>query len=184
MKKSTLYDKNLRSKREVSDTAFYFLFSEIVQYCIKKDRNNLEKQLEELGYPLGGRFLELITFRDKSCKKEIEIEEMLISISKQMWPVMFGKHVSSLEQHTTLKHIYMIKEDNSVCNKFACLPKGQKGVNCSAFTAGIVEGMLNAAGFASRVYAVYDGDDKGDSCEKTTYVIHFAPEIVERKKLG
>jgi Transport protein particle (TRAPP) complex subunit len=69
MKRLSIYEKNFKSKKEVSSSAFFFLFSEIVQYCIKKDRQDLEKQLEEMGYPLGARFLELIVFRDKGSKK-------------------------------------------------------------------------------------------------------------------
>lgn len=185
MKRSSFYDKNLKIKKEVSDTAFFLLFSEIVQYCLKKDKNTLAEQLEELGYPLGPRFLELICFREKSCKKELKIVDILFFISKYLWPCVFSKSIASVEQHAEYNHMYMLKEENSLCNRYVSLHRGQKTVNCSAFAAGLVEGLLNAAGFSSRVIAYYDNDDgKGENSEeKTTYVIYFAPEIVERDEL-
>ena len=79
----------------------------------------------------------------------------------------------------------MIKEENSICNRFACLPRGQKHINCSAFTAGIVEGLLNAAGYACKVNATFDYEDStcnDDPVERTAYIIYFAPEVVEKNK--
>lgn len=182
MRRTSIYDKNLKQKKEVSESAFLFLFSEMVQYCLKKDKSTLAEQLEELGYPIGPKFLELLCFRDKGCKKELKIVEILFFISKSLWPCAFNKTISSIEQHAEYNHMYMLKEENSLCNRYACLHRGQKSVNCSAFAAGLVEGLLNAAGFSCRVIAYFDSDDgKGENFEeKTTYVIYFAPEIVER----
>mmetsp|Transcript_10704 Transcript_10704/g.10733 ORF Transcript_10704/g.10733 Transcript_10704/m.10733 type:complete len:87 (-) Transcript_10704:64-324(-) len=79
MKKS-IYDRPVKTKREVSKSAFNFLFSEIVQYSqsrSNRDAQILTNQLEELGYPLGLKFLELTCLREKSSTKEHTIINML-----------------------------------------------------------------------------------------------------------
>lgn len=78
--KKTIYDRPIKTKREVSKSAFHFLFSEIVQYSqsrSNRDAQILINQLEELGYPLGVRFLELTSLREKDLKKDITIINML-----------------------------------------------------------------------------------------------------------
>jgi trafficking protein particle complex subunit 5 len=182
MKRSGTYDKNIKSKKEVSANAFYFLFSEIVQYCVKKDPNDLERQLEEIGYPLGARFLELVCLREKSSRKETSIKNILLFIGYSVWPIVFNKTIVAVEQHQNINNIFMIKEEASICNQYACLPRNQRHVNCSAFIAGVVEGILNAAEFPARVIAIFNSEEtkEEDPTEKTTYLIHFDPEVVNR----
>lgn len=180
MRRTSIFDKNVKTKKEVSETAFHFLFSEMVQHCLKKDKSSMVEQLEELGYPLGARYLELLCYRERNCKKETKIVDILWFVAKTFWPTAFNRPTPSLEVHANHNHIYMLKEETSICNKFACLPKGSKGVNCAAFVAGIVEGFLNAAGFSCRVSAVYESDEGRQDLEKTTYIIYFAPEVVRR----
>ena len=182
MKKHQIFDRNLKARREIPVNSFYFLFSEIVQYCIKQNPNDLEKQLEEIGYPLGSRFLELITLREQNSTKEIRFVYFLLFIKNHVWPILFNKSDCTVEMHEHNKYIYMIKEQNTLCNRFACLPKGQRHLNCSAFTAGIIEGMLNAAGFSARVSALFESENSKPDVfvEKTVYLIHFAPEVIER----
>jgi hypothetical protein len=183
MRRTSIFEKNLKAKKEVSEAAFHFLFSEIVQYCLKKDKNSLSEQLEEFGYSLGPRYLELLCFRERGCKKETKIVDILWFIAKPFWLNVFNKPAPSLEVHANHSHIYMLKEESNICNRYACLPKGSKGVNCAAFVAGILEGFLNAAGFSCRVSAVYENEDsRGEVLEKTTFIIYFAPEIVRRER--
>ena len=64
--------KKLVPRKEVSLSAFAFLFSEIVQQLVKADgavgsgEADLEKELHDLGVPLGQRVLELTVFRERS----------------------------------------------------------------------------------------------------------------------
>ena len=191
-------------KRDIPVNSFLLLFSEIVQCCIRQNSQEVERQLEEIGYPLGARFLELITLRDRNSKKEVKITEFLLFIKHAVWPVLFNNNNCSVEYHTEKDYIFMIKEENSLCNRYACLPKGMKNLNCSAFTAGIIEGMLNAAGFPSRVTAVFDSEESRPeerrnedgrpeetkfedgrpraSVEKTIYVIHFPHQVIARDR--
>ena len=54
-------------------SAFAFLFSELVQYSQAKVKNvnELEKRLEDAGYGVGMRLLELLIHREKANKREV-----------------------------------------------------------------------------------------------------------------
>ncbi|PPR87248.1 hypothetical protein GOBAR_AA33450 [Gossypium barbadense] len=65
---SNILEKPLsKGKQEVSLSAFTFLFSELVQYNQTRVDNiaELERRLEDAGYAVGARVLELLCHRDK-----------------------------------------------------------------------------------------------------------------------
>ena len=186
MKRASIYDRNLKTRKEVSSSSFYFLFSEIVQLCIRQSTSDLEQQLEQLGFPLGERFLELICLREKNSKKETTIVNVLMMIRNSLWPLLFNKVNCVVEQHMDQENIYMIKEtEANMCNLYACLPRGQSHMNCASFIAGVIEGLLHAARFPAKVTAVFDGGEGGkvedSSEEKTVYLIKFEHEVVARE---
>jgi hypothetical protein len=189
MKKSNIYEKNLKTRKEVSSSSFYFLFSEIVQSCIRQNQD-LEKQLEDLGLPLGSRFLELINIREKGLKKETSVVNMLMLIKNNLWPLLFNKNNCVVEQHMEQENIYMIKEvEPNICNLYASLPRGQYHSNCAAFIAGIIQGLLEAAKFSATVTAVFDEGHEPRPDEiveekKTVYLIKFEEEVMARENKG
>ncbi|PNX78138.1 trafficking protein particle complex subunit 5-like protein [Trifolium pratense] len=70
-------DKPLnKGKTEVSLSAFAFLFSELVQYNQTQVDNigELERRLEDAGYAVGARVLELLCHRDKYESRSLEAE--------------------------------------------------------------------------------------------------------------
>ncbi|CAG9312242.1 unnamed protein product [Blepharisma stoltei] len=180
MKRTTVYDRNLKAKREVSVSAFHFLFSEIVQYCLAKansDAQELERQLEELGQPLGAKFLELVCFRDRNSKKDINIIECLRFIHGPLWKTLFNKNADELEQNTEEHDTFMISEkEPSLCNQFACLPKGDDYLNCGAFVAGIIEGILASANFPAKVSAIFKNDEES---RKTVFLVKFNSDTID-----
>lgn len=189
MKKASIYEKNLKTRKEVASSAFYFLFSEIVQSCIRQN-NDLEKQLEEMGQPLGIRFLELISIREKGLKKETTVVNVLMLIKNNLWPLLFNKNNCVVEQHMDQENIYMIKEvEPNICNLYACLPRGQYHSNCAAFIAGIIQGLLEAAKFPAQVSAVFDDTneakpDESPEEKKTVYLIKFDEDVIARENKG
>lgn len=185
MKRGNIYDRSLKSRKEVSQSAFLFLFSEMVQYCINKSSGNpleLEKQLEELGYTIGPKILELVTYRERSSRKATNVLDILRFIHDPVWQTLFNKKADELEQNTDEEDEFMINEkEPSLCNMFAKVPRGQSDyVNCAAFVAGIIEGLLNSACFNARVTAHFVGTGEG---KKTVFLVKFASEIIEREKL-
>ncbi|KAI9117148.1 hypothetical protein K1719_011314 [Acacia pycnantha] len=66
---SNVLEKPLnKGKQEVSLSAFAFLFSELVQYNQTQVDNiaELERRLEDAGYAVGARVLELLCHREKA----------------------------------------------------------------------------------------------------------------------
>ena len=71
-----ILDRPLSKHRiDVSHSAFAFLFSEIVQYAYNRISSieGLTSRLEELGFGVGQRLIELIGCRERITKRETKI---------------------------------------------------------------------------------------------------------------
>lgn len=101
-KTKTIYDHSLsRRTPEVNIASLAFLFSGIVQYVQNNSKGvqELEAKLNSLGYGVGTKFLELITFRDgKNAKREVKVVEVLQFIHTQVWKTLFGKVANELQK--------------------------------------------------------------------------------------
>eukprot|EP00281_Chroomonas_sp_CCMP1168_P027061 CAMPEP_0206245710 /NCGR_PEP_ID=MMETSP0047_2-20121206/18844_1 /ASSEMBLY_ACC=CAM_ASM_000192 /TAXON_ID=195065 /ORGANISM="Chroomonas mesostigmatica_cf, Strain CCMP1168" /LENGTH=191 /DNA_ID=CAMNT_0053671031 /DNA_START=33 /DNA_END=608 /DNA_ORIENTATION=- len=170
-----------RGKTEVSLSAFAFLFSEMVQYYQQRvnTTQELERKLAGAGYGVGVRMLELVVFREKGSKRETRVIGMLSFIKDNMWKTMFGKPADSLERVTDKEDEYMINEKEPLVNTFISVPKDLGHLNCAAFVAGVVHGILDSADFPSRVTA-HTVPVGGET--RTTILIKFDAEVMEREK--
>ncbi|CAJ0850790.1 15765_t:CDS:2 [Entrophospora sp. SA101] len=150
VRRVSIVDRNLNKTRgtEVSLSAFAFLFSEMLQYAQKHVLaiQDLERKLNDFGYRVGTRLLELIVFREKNSKRETRVLGILYFIHTTVWKTLFGKQADSLEKN-------MISDNDPVINKYISVPKEISHLNCNAFLAGIVEAILDGAQFPSRVTA-------------------------------
>lgn len=75
-----ILDRPLSKHRiEVSHSAFSFLFSEIVQYAYNRISSieDLQTRLEELGFGVGQRLIELVGCRERVTKRETRILSIL-----------------------------------------------------------------------------------------------------------
>ncbi|WAR22941.1 TPPC5-like protein [Mya arenaria] len=148
-KKSSNLDKPLsKGKAEINVATFALLFSEIVQYC--QNRVYTVPELQN---------------KDRGFKRETKHLNMLLFIKGTFWRTLFGKDADKLEQ---------ANEDESLVNKFISVPKDRGSLNCAAFTAGIIEAVLNGANFPAKVTAHYH---KG-----TTFMIKFDESVIARDK--
>eukprot|EP01117_Protostelium_nocturnum_P014159 TRINITY_DN5356_c0_g1_i3.p1 TRINITY_DN5356_c0_g1~~TRINITY_DN5356_c0_g1_i3.p1 ORF type:complete len:228 (+),score=59.72 TRINITY_DN5356_c0_g1_i3:789-1472(+) len=175
-----------KGKAEVSLSAFSFMFSEFIQYCIPRVTNTseLEKRLSEAGYTIGNRILELISFREKNYKRETKLISILTFISFTIWKLLFSKNADLLEKSTEEPDEYMITENQPLSlTKFISTPKDYQGFNCASFVAGIVEGILDAADFGARVTA-HSMPLKGQKHPKTVILIKFNPDVIARSDLN
>ncbi|WMV23747.1 hypothetical protein MTR67_017132 [Solanum verrucosum] len=82
-----------KGKQEVSLSAFAFLFSELVQYNQTQVDNitELERRLEDAGYAVGARILELLCHREKGNRRETRLLGILSFVHSTVWKVLFGK---------------------------------------------------------------------------------------------
>ncbi|CAN0500801.1 unnamed protein product, partial [Ectocarpus sp. 12 AP-2014] len=78
--------------KQVSLSAFSFLFSEMVQYFQDRVTSiaDLERKLEEAGYGMGLRVLELQTFRERLQKRRVRLLPMLQWVSSNVWKASRG----------------------------------------------------------------------------------------------
>ncbi|CAK0762156.1 hypothetical protein CVIRNUC_002928 [Coccomyxa viridis] len=181
--KLSIIDRPLaKGKGEVSLSAFSFLFSEMVQYCQTRVSNigELERRLEDTGFGVGLRLLEILSFREKGSKRDIRLLDVLKFVHTSLWKYLFGHHARDLEQSNTAEDEYMISDYDLFVNKFISVPKDMGQLNCAAFVAGIVKGALEGAGFPARVTAHFV-PVKGQPKPKTTILMKFDAAVLARE---
>ncbi|KAF3637996.1 Trafficking protein particle complex subunit 5 [Capsicum annuum] len=163
-----------KGKQEVSLSAFAFLFSELVQYNQTQVDNitELERRLEDAGYAVGARILELLCHREKGNRRETRLLGILSFVHSTVWKV-----ADSLEKGTEHEDEYMISEKELLVNRFISIPKDMGAFNCGAFVAGIVRGVLENAGFPAVVTAHFVPVE-GQHRPRTTILIKFAEEVI------
>eukprot|EP00735_Rhodelphis_limneticus_P006579 TRINITY_DN18_c0_g1::TRINITY_DN18_c0_g1_i1::g.14759::m.14759 TRINITY_DN18_c0_g1::TRINITY_DN18_c0_g1_i1::g.14759 ORF type:complete len:209 (-),score=19.89,sp/Q54YG5/TPPC5_DICDI/65.56/8e-82,TRAPP/PF04051.11/1.3e-43,VanZ/PF04892.7/0.091 TRINITY_DN18_c0_g1_i1:62-661(-) len=184
-KQLNIVDRPLsKGKTEVSLSAFAFLFSELIQYTQTrvKQINDLERRLEEVGYGVGLRMLELVCTREKNNKREIRLINLLGFISSTVWKTLFGKAADSLEKSTENEDEYMISEREPLVNRFISVPSELSSLNCAAFVAGIVRGILDRAGFPARVTAHSVEMEGVRYPPRTVILIKFKEEVILRER--
>ncbi|CEG79263.1 TRAPP subunit trs31 [Rhizopus azygosporus] len=181
----SILEKNLNKSRgtEVSLSAQTFLFSEMLQYAQKRVNGiqDLERKLNEFGYRVGFRMLELLTWREKAAKRETKVLGILYFIHSTVWKALFGKQADSLEKSTENEDEYMISDNEPILTRYISVPKELSQLNCNAFVAGIVEAVLDGCQFPARVTAhtvPIDGYP-----QRTTILIKLDKDVLEREEL-
>eukprot|EP00164_Ancoracysta_twista_P007448 GFYU01010574.1.p1 GENE.GFYU01010574.1~~GFYU01010574.1.p1 ORF type:complete len:193 (+),score=29.43 GFYU01010574.1:142-720(+) len=171
-----------KGKSEVSLSAFSFVFSELVQYAQlhAESIHELEKRLEDAGHAIGLRLLELVFHRERGSRRETKFVKILTFIQENVWQVLFGKKADPLTKSIENDDEYMITDKEPLVNKFVSVPREMGDLNCAAFVAGIVRGILNGADFPCRVSA-HQSPAEGLN-QRVTILIKFDPEVLERDK--
>lgn len=140
---------------------------------------SLVRRLEEAGKEVGARMLELLSYRDKSNRREIRLQGILQFINTNVWRCLFGKSADSLEIYDDDE--YVISDRTLLVNRFISVPKDLGDLNCAAFAAGIVKGVLEDAGFPAEVSAYY-ATVEGQARPRTNILMKFSPEVLEREQ--
>lgn len=168
-----------RQQREVSLSAFAFLFSEMVQYVQIRSESvtDMQMRLEGAGKGVGYRVLELQSWREKQGKHDgkriTKREDLLAFISTNMWRALFGKNADSLEKSNDSEEEYMIYDAGPVTNNFISVPADMGSLNCAVYIAGVIVGILESANFPAKVTAVDTMvGEEGSGCS-TVYLIEF-----------
>jgi len=175
--KTSILDKSLsKGKHEIHLSCFALLFSEMVQYCQNRSNSvaELQNKLADMGKQVGLKVIDLIVLREKNYKREIKLLSILLFIKSTVWKTLFAKEADKLEHSTDDKQYYIIEKDPLV-NRFISIPKDKGSLNCAAFNAGIVEGILETSGFPAKVIAQREK-------EATYYIIEFEESVISRDK--
>ena len=93
---------------------------------------------------------------------------------------MFGKIADSLERSTENEDEYMIHEAEPLTNRFISVPSDLGQLNCAAYVAGMIKGVLCTGGFEARVTAhtVEMGPGLPD---KTVFLVKFQNSVMNRE---
>ncbi|KAF2027462.1 hypothetical protein EK21DRAFT_91504 [Setomelanomma holmii] len=195
--KKSIYDRNLnRSKNaELSRAAFAYLFIEMIAYAQKgsKDVGDLEQRLNQQGYPIGLRLLDLLLSRSSNPLASIRptrILPLLQFIAQQVYRHLFGRPADALERSGSDAGQYMIFDNEPLVNQYISLPKELSSLNCAAFVAGVIEGVCDGAGFPTEGVTAHSVGEQEDGKEgkgmwpgKTVFLIKFKPEVLEREEI-
>lgn len=185
-----IYEKNLnRRAPEVNLAALTFLFSEMVLWTHSNSRGiqQLETKLNVLGYLIGLKILELSYLREnqtngvlkKTLKKDVRIIEILQFIHLVIWKNLFGKTADDLEKSGEVENEFMIIDNDPIISQYISVPRDLKQLNCCAFVAGIIEGLLDSAFFQANVTA-HNVPKEGYPL-RTVYLVKFDDSVTERE---
>ena len=185
MNASTTPKTLTRGKRDVALSAYALLFSELVQYhkSRAKDTSELERALEDAGADVGRRMYEAQSFRERGPgKRENRLLPLLQFIQSSFWKNAFGRAADSLEVYDDDE--YLLSDRDLLVNRFVSVPKDYGDLNCGAFAAGMVGGILRSAGFPAKVSCYYSEQAPGDASGRrtTNILMKFEREIIEREK--
>mmetsp|Transcript_25616 Transcript_25616/g.65011 ORF Transcript_25616/g.65011 Transcript_25616/m.65011 type:complete len:202 (-) Transcript_25616:369-974(-) len=174
--------KNKLEIPTVSLSAFAYLFSELIQYAMDRASSTVEldDRLDRVGYDVGLRMLELLSYRERVMRRKPEVLDMLRFIHSTAWPHMFGKAADDLQQAAAAEDEYMISDYDLLANRFISVPKSYGAFNPGALVAGVVRGMLDGAGFPARVSAHYV-EHRDRPKPITTILIKFEPTVMQRQ---
>ncbi|CAJ0945764.1 unnamed protein product, partial [Mesorhabditis belari] len=174
-KNQSILDKNLsKGKAEVNLSTFAVLFSEIIAYVQQrvKSGEELHDKLVSLGRFIGIRMLDLIVLREKGYKRETKLLGMLMFLKSTIWKNLFGKEADRLERSNDNPRNYHLIEKEPLVNTYISVPK-DNSLNCAAFSAGIIEAMLEASNFPCKVSAHWHEG-------ATTYLIEFDESVIDQ----
>ena len=60
------------------------------------------RRLEDTGFGVGLRLLEILSFREKGSKRDIRLLDVLKFVHTSLWKYLFGHHARDLEQSNTV----------------------------------------------------------------------------------
>ncbi|KAK2749480.1 TRAPP subunit trs31 [Myotisia sp. PD_48] len=201
--RKTIYDRNLNRTRnsELNKSTFAYLFAEMVIFAQRKVTGiqDLERRLNEQGYPLGLRLLDLLLYRSLTGSsttstltsqsssnqpvRPLRILPLLQLIHGPLWKLLFSRPADALEHSVSpaTPNEYMITDNDPLTNTFISVPKEMNMLNCAAFVAGIIEGVCDGCGFEATVSAHNQGNEMWPN--RTVFLVKFGDSVMEREKV-
>ncbi|KAK4989097.1 Trafficking protein particle complex subunit 31 [Elasticomyces elasticus] len=197
----SIYDRNLnRTQRsQLSLSSLAHIFNALIQHAHARSPSvaDFESRLSKAGYPLGVKLLELHLYRGTAPAggatgagaagaagtRPVRILALLQFIHTTLWRALFGRSADALEISSTKANEYMITDNEPVLNSFISVPREMSQLNCAAYLAGIIEGVCDAAGFATEGVSAHwaEGDELWPG--KTIFLVRFREAVVEREEM-
>ena len=77
--------------------------SQIAARCLQKDPWPIRGcRLEDTGFGVGLRLLEILSFRERGSKRDIRLLDVLKFVHTSLWKYLFGHQARDLEQSNTV----------------------------------------------------------------------------------
>ena len=180
-KKPSIYEANLRDTKPTSLSLFSYLFAELIFYLNCRDETRtMQQKLNEVGFPIGQKILEVCAFKEKSARFT-KIESILLFIHNKVWKLLFGEKADELDKSLEEDDEYRIYDSKAIINRYLATKTEQ--VNCGDFVAGIIEGILYAADFPAKVdTSIMEEETKNGKMKKVVYIIKFAQHVMKREE--
>ena len=165
-------------------------------------------RLNEQGYPLGLRLLDLLFYRTMSSSsssalsssstsasppnRPLRILPLLHLIHGPLWRLLFNRPADALEHSVSpdTPNEYMITDNDPLVNTYISVPKEMNQLNCAAYVAGIIEGVCDGCGFYAKVTAHSVGEEEGGGSSngqmwpgKTVFLVKFNEDVMEREEI-
>jgi|ERR1712129_105655 len=176
----SIFDTSLNAHRnkKVSLSAFAHLFCALVQYqqIGVKSVGELEDRLSNIGYSIGYKQLELMTYRVNNGRRHRDVIGMLEFIKDNVWKHLFGRTADGLEQSTSNKNEFFIIDHNPVTNRYVSVPEHLGDFNAASFIAGIIHGILDGAGFPCTIIAHQQLPSKQQPKKRTVFIVQIKPK--------
>ena len=166
---------------------------EMVSYAQRRVAGiqDFEKRLNEQGYPLGFKLLDLILYRASPAGsssssvtapalRPLRLLPLLTLLTTKLYPLLFSRPADSLEQSTTSPNEYMIIDNTPLTNTYISVPKEMNQLSCAAFIAGIIEGVCDGAGFPCKASSHNMPTDQWPN--RTVFLLKFEDQVLEREK--
>lgn len=175
MNQKSIYERNLRnSRQDLSISSFSYLLSEICQRFLAANKDcNLDLELSKVGEKIGGKYLDLVVFREKLYKREIKHVEMLKFVQGILWKNLFGKAADSLEKIIDSDTSYKLIDK---CMSYLQYSSPHPNFHIGSFVAGIIQGVLKVSSFPCEV-TVMEGNSE---CE-VFFFIEFTRDVLARE---
>eukprot|EP00924_Labyrinthula_sp_SR-Ha-C_P013715 maker-scaffold_5-snap-gene-11.48-mRNA-1 protein AED:0.00 eAED:0.00 QI:62/1/1/1/1/1/2/271/217 len=195
--RATIFDYNLQKepRRTVSESAFCFIFMELVKEASDNSDSisELTEKLDETGYQVGSRMVDLIALRSQTgnslgiqssstVTRIIKLNGALSFVCNDAWKMIYNKPTDQLQKSTENEFMFYIYENQPLVSKFISLPDSLKdSLNCASFNAGIIRGILTKSGFLCTVKTANVKDK--DGVLKCVYIVTFDKENLQLKSL-
>ena len=169
--------KAISEEKKVNLSLFSYLFAELIFYLNCRDETKpLQQKLNEVGFPIGQRILELCSFKNKIGHFPT-IVSILLFIQNEVWTLLFNDKAEDLDKSSDDEDEYRIYDSKAIINRYLATKSEQ--VNCGDYVAGIIQGILYASNFPAKVDTTIMDDEK---VKKVVYIIKFAHHVVLREQ--
>ncbi|EFA75865.1 hypothetical protein PPL_10437 [Heterostelium album PN500] len=138
-------------QKEISVSCFEFLYIEMIDYIVKssRDKTQISKKLEKLGYKVGHKLVEKLTIEQQLLSEVLDVVKF---ICKVFWIAIFKKSIDSLR--TNHKGVFVLTDQRFQWLLHLSFDPNSTTKDCSDyvyFAIGLIKGAMANFGYKSTI---------------------------------